>query len=142
MDLTVKEKILTGLYEVLGSNLEDIEGNPISKAEFVYLFDGPCKRPDNYRTPFYWNNSDKQFAALLRLLYIGQPSGIDQIILMTEDKGKKKSSIKWSNKKQGLGERTLRPIEELIQNIVHMATGNYLPAVDLTKQNKPNTKNR
>lgn len=140
MDLTVKEKILTGLYEAFGVNLEDFEGNPLSKAEFVYLFDGPCKRPENYRTPYYWNKSDKQFAGLLRLLYIGQPSGIDQIILMVEDKGKNKSRIKWSTKKQGLGERTLRPIEELIQNIVFRATGNYLPAVGLTKQNKPKTK--
>lgn len=140
MDLSVKEKILTGLYEDFGSNLEDLEGNPISKAEFVYLFDGPCKRPENYKTPYYWNKSDKQFAGLLRLLYNGQPSSIDHIILMIEDKGKTKSSIKWSTKKQGLGERTLRPPEERIQNIVFMATGNYLPAVDLTKQNKPRSK--
>lgn len=110
MDLSVKEKILTGLYEDFDSNLEDLEGNPISKAEFVYLFDGPCKRPENYQTPYYWNKSDKQFAGLLRLLYNGQPSSIDQIILMIEDKGKMRSSTKWSTKKQGPGERTLRPL--------------------------------
>lgn len=140
MDLTVKEKILIGLYEAFGSSLEDIEGNTISKAEFIYLFDGPGKRPENYRTPYYWNKSDKQFAGLLRLLYLGQPSGINKMILMVADKDIAKSRIKWSTRKQGLGVRTLRPIEEQIQSVVFTATGSYLTEVDLTKQNKPKNK--
>ena len=57
--------------------------------------------------------------------------------MLISDKEKDKSSVKWSAKKQGLGETTLKPIEEKIQNIVFKVTGKTLPEVDLTKQNKP-----
>lgn len=48
--------------------------------------------------------------------------------------------MKWSARKQGLGKITLQPIEEQIQNIIVGATGERLPEVDLTKQNKPKNK--
>lgn len=140
MELDVKKRILDGLYMAFGSNLENYDGDPITKEEFSYLFGGPVKRPDNYKAHYYWNTSDKQFAGLLRLLYFGQETGIDEIILLSIDKYKKKSSVKWSARKQGLGKITLQPIEEQIQNIIVGATGERLPEVDLTKQNKPKNK--
>ncbi|MBD5351342.1 MAG: hypothetical protein HDR86_00745 [Bacteroides sp.] len=140
MELDIKKQIMDGLYSAFGSNLENYEGDPITKEEFSYLFGGPEKRPVNYQTPYYWNTSAKQFAGLLRLLYFGQETGIDEIILLSTDKDKKKSSVKWSAKKQGLGKTTLKPIEEQIQNIIFGATGARLSEVDLTKQNKPKKK--
>lgn len=141
MDLKIKKEILSGLFKAFGHGLENFEGNPISEEEFIYLFDGPVKRPDNYTTPYYWNKTDKQFAGLLRLLYFGQARGVNEIILLVEDKGSRTSSVKWSAKKQGLGTATLLPLEEKIQGVVFNVTGARLPDVDLTKQNKSKTKN-
>lgn len=140
MDLNVKGEILDGLFSAFGYSFENEEGRLITIDEFKYLFGGPGGRPLNYKTPYYWNQSEKQFAGLLRLLYFGQETGIDEIILLVDDKGKSKSSVKWSARKQGLGKRTLQPIEDCIQNVVEKATGKRLPAVDLTKLNKPKKK--
>lgn len=140
MDPKIKKEILRGLFWAFGHGLENFEGNPISEEEFIYLFDGPVKRPENYNTPYYWNKTDKQFAGLLRLLYFGQARGINEIIFLAEDKGNRTSSVKWSTKKQGLGASTLLPIEEKIQDVVFSVTGERLPEVDLTKQNKSKPK--
>lgn len=140
MDPKIKKEILRGLFWAFGHGLENFEGNPISEEEFIYLFDGPVKRPENYNTPYYWNKTDKQFAGLLRLLYFGQARGINEIIFLAEDKGNRTSSVKWSTKKQGLGASTLLPIEEKIQDVVFGVTGERLPEVDLTKQNKSKPK--
>ena len=120
MDLDVKTKILCGLFNAYGNKLEKENGLPISKEEFVFLFNGPGQRPDNYGTPYYWNDDYKIFAGLLRLLYFGQCSGIDNIIISRE-KTKEGHNISWSSKKQGLGKRTLQPIEDTIQCIVRDA---------------------
>lgn len=140
MDPIIKKEVLKGLFRSFGNGLENFTGDPISEEEFIYLFDGPAKRPENYNTPYYWNKTDKQFAGLLRLLYLGQARGVNETILSVEDKGSKTSSIKWSAKKQGLGTATLLPLEEEIQGVVFNVTGARLPDVDLTKQNKSKTK--
>ncbi|MDE6159521.1 MAG: hypothetical protein K2F69_05455 [Bacteroidaceae bacterium] len=140
MDIGIKKEILSGLFKEFGYNFENFDGDSITEDEFIYLFDGPVKRPENYETPYYWNNTDKQFAGLLRLLYLGQARGINEIILLIKDKGSKTSSVKWSTKKQGLGKTTLLSIEEKIQDVVFKVTGARLPDVDLTKQNKSRPK--
>lgn len=140
MDPIIKKEVLKGLFRSFGNGLENFTGDPISEEEFIYLFDEPAKHPENYNTPYYWNKTDKQFAGLLRLLYLGQARGVNETILSVEDKGSKTSSIKWSAKKQGLGTATLLPLEEEIQGVVFNVTGARLPDVDLTKQNKSKTK--
>lgn len=136
MDPTVKVKILVGLYGEYGRYLETLSGDKISENEFIYLFSGDTKerRPDNYHTPYYWNGDENVFPGLLRLLYNGQKPGIDSIILPITDKGKTESSIKWSVKKVGLGEGTLKPIEDKIQEIVKNVGLEPLKDVDLSSK--------
>ena len=139
-DPTQQSAILSGLFNEFGRFFESKDGMLISHDDFLYLFSGRIARPLTYHPPYYWNQADKYFAGLVRLLYFGQPTGFDDFILLVKDKGLKKSSVKWSSRKQGLGKTVLKPIEEKIQNIVFEATGLHLPEVDLTKQNKPKKK--
>ena len=139
-DPSQQNAILSGLFNEFGRFFESKDGVLISQDDFLYLFSGRITRPLTYHPPYYWNQADKYFAGLVRLLYFGQPTGFDDFVLLVKDKGLKKSSVKWSSRKQGLGKTVLKPIEEKIQNIVFEATGLHLPEVDLTKQNKPKNK--
>lgn len=136
IDSMLFNQILQGLYNCFGGYLENAAGEIITEDEFIYLFSGRINRPANYATPYYWNGHVNSFAGLVRLLYDGQEHGLDYIILPVKDKGKTKSSVKWSLKKQGLGKPTLKPIEDKIQAVVESVAGKRLKDVDLTKQNK------
>lgn len=140
IDSTYNNQILKGLYEKYGQYIENYSGDIITENEFIYLFSGRIPRPQNYNTPYYWNTDHKIFAGLIRLLYYGQPTGFDDIILLVEDKGVNRCSKKWSSMTQGLGKKTLEPIETNIQNIILEIAGKRLNSVDLMKRNKSKKK--
>jgi len=142
IDPMLNVPILEGLYKIYGRFFETYSGNLITKEEFVYLFSGGIMRPETYNPPYYWNVEPKKFAGLIRLLYIGQGHGLDKIILLVDDKGKDRSSVRWSTKKQGLGKNTLEDIENNIQTVILEVAGKRLRDVDLTRQNMPKQKNK
>jgi len=134
IDGLLSNKILLRLHKAYGGYLTTATGRLISEEEFVYLFSGGIKCPSNYNPPYYWNADENLFAGLVRLLYDGQEKGIDYIILLPSDIESGKSSVKWSGKKQGLGKKTLAPIENTIQTIVEELSGKRLREVDLKRQ--------
>lgn len=136
IDGLLSNKILQRLHKAYGGYLLTASGRLISEDEFVYLFSGGTKCPSNYNPPYYWNADKNIFAGLLRLLYDGQEKGFDTVILLSSDVGRSKSSVQWSAKKQGLGKKTLAPIENTIQTIVEELAGKRLREVDLKRQHK------
>lgn len=140
IDGLLSNKILQRLHKVYGVYLIKDTGRLISEEEFVYLFSGGIKCPSNYNPPYYWSADKKVFAGLIRLLYDGQEKGLDTIILLSSDVGRSICSIKWIGLKQGLGKRTLAPIENTIQAIVEDVSGKRLREVDLTRQGVKNKK--
>lgn len=136
IDGMLSTKILQRLYQVYGHYLTTANGRLISEGEFVYLFSGRIEYPSSYNPPYYWNTDINILAGLIRLLYDGQEKGFDTMILLPSDVGKNKSSIKWSTKKQGLGYKTLAPIENTIQSIIEDLSGKRLREVELKRQGK------
>lgn len=134
VDGILSNRILQAIFKEYGHFLTRANGELITEDEFVYMFSGRINRPNNYNPPYYWSADKNIFAGLIRLLYDGQEKGFDTMILLPSDIGRCRSSIKWSTKKQGLGNKTLAPIENTIQAIVEDVAGKRLREVDLTRQ--------
>lgn len=137
IDSRHRTAILISLYGEFGFFLTDLNDKPLSQNDFVYMFGGSIPKPPTYNPPYVWNGEILRFPALIRLLYEDQPSGLDYLVILPQDKDNKKSSIKWSTKTQGLGIRMLGPLDKKIQDLVKEISGESLRPTNLKRKNNP-----
>lgn len=149
-DTVIQNCILENVFNYYGRYFENINGMTITEEEFIFLFGGTVDYPDGYGTPYFWNTDEKIFAGLIRLLYDNHPTKLEDKVLPVRDREsymkslnkdeKLKSSVSWSALKNGLGNDSLKPIEDVLQNIVRSVADVSLGMVDMTS--KTNSKNK